>query len=650
MFASSSLATTHAFVALHGRALARRHALSSRRSATSTIATKTPGSIPTKYIVVTGGVISGIGKGVTASSIGVCMKMLGAKVTAVKIDPYLNVDAGTMSPMEHGECFVLDDGGETDLDLGNYERFLDVMLGSDSNLTTGKIYKKVIEKERRGEYLGKTVQIIPHITNEIIERVESVAARSVDGSGERPDVCIIELGGTVGDIESMPFVEAMRQLQLKVGNSNFCLVHVSMVPTVGPEPGEQKTKPTQHSVKELRSLGLSPNFIVCRSKTEVAVETREKIGSFCNVPTERVLSLYDVPNIYCVPSEMLARNMDILICEQLNLRAYRKLEAATTNSNVDADGDRRGTLRLQRDTLFKEKWIDMVHRMDVAKDEVRIAMVGKYTAQGDSYLSVQSSLSHACVAINRKLKLLSIDSELIEQNDPDALALLHSAAGILVPGGFGNRGTAGKLAAIKYARETKVPFLGICLGMQLSVIEFSRNVLGVKKATSSEFDQAVVGTPEEAVLFMPEGSKEEMGGTMRLGSRRTYLREGSLAHRLYGALEIDERHRHRYEVNPKLVPALEAAGLLFTGLDDTGERAEVVELARDQRHPFFFGLQGHPEFKSRPLSPSPPFLGFVEAAAAAEAAAEAAAKTEAKTAAASPKEEAKSASDGAATK
>jgi len=542
------------------------------------------------------------------------MKMLGAKVTAVKIDPYLNVDAGTMSPMEHGECFVLDDGGETDLDLGNYERFLEVMLGSDSNLTTGKIYKEVIEKERRGEYLGKTVQIIPHITNEIIERVESVAARSVDGSGEKPDVCIIELGGTVGDIESMPFVEAMRQLQLKVGNSNFCLVHISMVPTVGPDPGEQKTKPTQHSVKELRSLGLSPNFIVCRSKSEIAVDTREKIGSFCNVPTERVLSLYDVPNIYCVPSEMLARNMDILICEQLNMRAYRKLETTIQDSNVDADGSRRATLRLQGDTLFKDKWIDMVYRMDVANKEVRIAMVGKYTAQGDSYLSIQSSLSHACVAIDRKLKLLTIDSELLEQNDPESTKLLQSAAGILVPGGFGNRGSEGKITAIKYAREKKIPFLGICLGMQLSVIEYSRNVLGIEKATSSEFDPGVVGKPEETILFMPEGSKEEMGGTMRLGSRRTFLREGSLAHRLYGTREIDERHRHRYEVNPKVVSKLEEHGLLFTGLDDTGERAEVVELAGDAGHPFFFGLQGHPEFKSRPLSPSPPFLGFIKAA------------------------------------
>ena len=582
-----------------------------------TLATKAHVSTPTKptkYIVVTGGVISGIGKGVTASSIGVCMKMLGAKVTAVKIDPYLNVDAGTMSPMEHGECFVLDDGGETDLDLGNYERFLEVMLGSDSNLTTGKIYKEVIEKERRGEYLGKTVQIIPHITNEIIERVESVAARSVDGSGEKPDVCIIELGGTVGDIESMPFVEAMRQLQLKVGNSNFCLVHISMVPTVGPDPGEQKTKPTQHSVKELRSLGLSPNFIVCRSKSEIAVDTREKIGSFCNVPTERVLSLYDVPNIYCVPSEMLARNMDILICEQLNMRAYRKLETTIQDSNVDADGSRRATLRLQGDTLFKDKWIDMVYRMDVANKEVRIAMVGKYTAQGDSYLSIQSSLSHACVAIDRKLKLLTIDSELLEQNDPESTKLLQSAAGILVPGGFGNRGSEGKITAIKYAREKKIPFLGICLGMQLSVIEYSRNVLGIEKATSSEFDPGVVGKPEETILFMPEGSKEEMGGTMRLGSRRTFLREGSLAHRLYGTREIDERHRHRYEVNPKVVSKLEEHGLLFTGLDDTGERAEVVELAGDAGHPFFFGLQGHPEFKSRPLSPSPPFLGFIKAA------------------------------------
>ena len=606
-----------------------------------------------------------------------------------------------MSPLEHGECFVLDDGGETDLDLGNYERFLDVILGSDSNLTTGKIYKRVIERERMGEYLGKTVQIIPHITSEIVERIHHVAQSPVDESGEAPDICMIELGGTIGDIESMPFVEALRQLQLAVGRQNFCLVHVSMVPTVGPPPGEQKTKPTQHSVKELRSLGLTPDFIVCRSKEEVpppplqpdrppalspisrllspascpvsclpppvsglppplwwsnrltprasqaagkapgrhptptaarppppqvTLPTRQKIGDFCNVPTERVLSLYDVPTIYRVPLEMLQRNLDILISEQLGLTSHRgspeeaqgaALLPAPALARQPAGGGAGAPLRLRRDVGFADAWAAMARKMeDKAATEVVVALVGKYHAQADSYLSVQSSLTHACVACGSSVRVEVVDSELLGSGDAESWARVKAAHGILVPGGFGDRGTQGKIEAIAHARRAGVPFLGICLGMQLAVVEFARNELGLADATSSEFDKSVVGTEEEAVLFMPEGSTEQMGGTMRLGSRRTLLTEGSLGSQIYGgATVVAERHRHRYEVNPSLVPRLEEAGLTFSGRDETGLRAEVIELDPERfDHPFFFGLQGHPEYRSRPLAPSPPFLAFVRAA------------------------------------
>lgn len=436
---------------------------------------------------------------------------------------------------------------------------------------------------------------------------------------------MIELGGTIGDIESMPFVEALRQLQLKVGQANFCLVHVSMVPTVG-DLGEQKTKPTQHSVKELRSLGLTPDFIVCRSKDEVQVETREKIGSFCNVPTERVLSLYDVPNIYRVPLEMLDRNMDILISEQLGLSSYRQSEptsgssaTATRSKSAPGASDAAGSLvRLTKDADFAKRWTEMTETM--ARTDlgvVKIALVGKYLAQADSYLSIQSALHHACVASAKKLKINYVDSASLEAGDAASWTLLKDSHGVLVPGGFGDRGTDGKVLAIRHARESRVPFLGICLGMQLAVVEFARHVLKHPRATSSEFDKAVEGTDDEFVLFMPEGSKDAMGGTMRLGSRPTNLKPDTLASRIYADEPVvHERHRHRYEVNPKRVPALEAGGLLFSGVDDSGDRAEVIELCPETfDHPFFFGLQGHPEYKSRPLSPSPPFLAFVRAAA-----------------------------------
>jgi len=550
-----------------------------------------------KFVVVTGGVISGIGKGVTASSIGVLMKMLGVRPTAMKIDPYLNCDAGTMSPFEHGEVFVLDDGGETDLDLGNYERFLDVRLTNDSNLTTGKVYQEVISKERRGDYLGKTVQIIPHITNEIMERILRVSSRPVDDSHLEPDVCVIELGGTIGDIESMPFVEALRQLQLKVKKENFCIVHVSMVPVVG-ESGEQKTKPTQHSVKELRGLGLAPDFIVCRAKHPVEPSSREKIGLFCNLALENVLSIHDVPNIYHVPLLMQEQNFASLLAQRLGISSSLHLP----------------------NSKFQQSWTDMTESIDKATSVASIALVGKYTNQLDSYLSVISALRHGCISTQQKLKLVVVESSHLEKEMADtqpelfrdAWEKLRAADGVLVPGGFGIRGIEGKVEAIKFARENKIPFLGICLGMQAAVIEFSRTVLGRPRSNSREFSSDI-NDDDATVIFMPEGSKDVLGGTMRLGVRKTILQAGSRAFDLYDKQpSVDERHRHRYEVNPNLVATLEEHGLHFSGKDETGLRMEVVELPRDT-HPYFVATQFHPEFKSRPMRPSPVFLGLLQA-------------------------------------
>lgn len=561
-----------------------------------------------KFILVTGGVISGIGKGVTASSIGIIMKMLLLNPTAIKIDPYLNVDAGTMSPFEHGEVFVLDDGAETDLDLGNYERFLDVKLSADSNLTTGKIYQEVIAKERRGEYLGKTVQIIPHITNEIMERILSVSTKSVtsDESAVEPDVCVIELGGTIGDIESMPFVEALRQLQLKVSRENFCLVHISMVPVVG-DSNEQKTKPTQHSVKELRSLGLAPDFIVCRAKTPVVQSARDKIALFCNVPESNVLSIHDVPNIFHVPLLMLEQNFHQLLYDRLGLAQLQAPSALPPSPSLSIV-----------DSSFKQSWVDLVAMIDTAEQEATVALVGKYTHSQDSYLSVISALKHACIHTGQRLKLEMIESTHLEQetavSDPDlhsaAWARLGRADALLVPGGFGVRGIEGKVLAIRHARETGLPFLGVCLGMQAAVIEYTRTFLGRESANSNEFNPELRGH-DAAVVFMPEGSRDTMGGTMRLGARKTLIAPGSKAMQLYGGkAHVSERHRHRYEVNPDIVSALEGKGLRFSGKDETAQRMEIVEL---ENHPYFVAVQFHPEFKSRPQRPAPVFLGLLQA-------------------------------------
>ena len=537
-----------------------------------------------KYVVVSGGVLSGLGKGVTASSIGVLLKSAGLRVTSIKIDPYLNSDAGTMSPFEHGEVFVLDDGGEVDLDLGNYERFLDINLGKNNNLTTGKIYSKVIEAERRGDYLGKTVQVIPHVTDAVQEWIEDVAHQPADGSGEIPDACIIELGGTVGDIESSPYIEALRQFQFRVGRENVTFVHVSLVPVMGPV-GEQKTKPTQHTVKELRGLGITPDILVCRSTSPLSVETREKLAAFCHVSPQAVMSTHDVPNIYHVPLMLQEQGL----CEILGV-------------------DHRAT------DLLKD-WKTMAHRLDTLTEAVHIGMVGKYTNLSDAYLSVIKSLQHAAMAVDRKLVIDWIEASHLEsdwgneEEKKSAWDLLKKADGVLVPGGFGDRGVEGKIAAAQYARTTQTPYLGICLGLQVATIEFCRNVLNLEGANSTEFDE---NAPTAAVVFMPEISKTHLGGTMRLGTRPTLWQVDECKIRtLYGEGEaVDERHRHRYEVNPDLIERIEAEGLVFVGKDETGQRCEIFELTN---HPYYVGVQYHPEFKSRPGRPSPPFLGLLKA-------------------------------------
>jgi CTP synthase len=549
-----------------------------------------------KYVVVTGGVLSGLGKGITASSIGVLLKSAGLSVTSVKIDPYLNCDAGTMSPFEHGEVYVLDDGGEVDLDLGNYERFLDISLTKDNNITTGKVYQAVIERERRGDYLGKTVQVIPHITNEIQEWIERVANISSDGSGEIPDACVIELGGTVGDIESAPFVEALRQFQFRVGEDNICFVHVSLVPVMGPV-GEQKTKPTQHTVKELRGLGIIPDILVCRSEHPLNIETREKLAAFCHVSPEAVVSAHDVSNIYRIPILLEEQGVSKVLAKEIGFK-------------------------LPDSRPLLEDWIKMADTVDNLDEIIKIAMVGKYTGLSDSYLSVIKALQHSSYEVNRKLEINWIESESLDDKkmaeDPEkyseAWDVLKNADGILVPGGFGIRGIEGKIKAAEYARINKIPYLGVCLGLQIATIEFCRNVLGMENANSTEFDE---NTPQPAVVFMPEISKTHMGGTMRLGTKPTpFLVEDCKIKRLYGnKTYVDERHRHRYEVNPELIEQIESAGLIYVGKDETGQRCEIMEL---NDHPYYVGTQYHPEFKSRPGKPSPPFLGLLMAAAGKE--------------------------------
>ncbi|XP_072249980.1 CTP synthase 1-like [Leuresthes tenuis] len=547
-----------------------------------------------KYILVTGGVISGIGKGIIASSVGTILKSCGLHVTAIKIDPYINIDAGTFSPYEHGEVFVLDDGGEVDLDLGNYERFLDICLIRDNNITTGKIYQSVINKERRGDYLGKTVQVVPHITDAIQEWVLKQAKISVDDDGMEPQVCVIELGGTVGDIESMPFIEAFRQFQFKVTRENFCNIHVSLIPQPN-TTGEQKTKPTQNSVRELRGLGLSPDLIVCRCATPLETSVKEKISMFCHVEPTQVICVHDVSSIYRVPLLLEDQGVGSYLCQRLNLPVEMRPRKMLT------------------------KWKEMANRSDRFLEHVTIALVGKYTKLSDSYTSVIKALEHSALAINHKLEVKYIDSADLEsttqQDEPvkyhEAWQKLCSSHGVLVPGGFGARGTEGKMLAISWARKQNKPFLGVCLGMQLAVCDFARNVLGWEDANSTEFDPE---TKHPVVIDMPEHNPGQMGGTMRLGKRRTIFKSNSsVLRKLYGDVDyVEERHRHRFEVNPELTHHFERKGLQFVGQDVEGERMEVIEM---DNHCYFVGVQYHPEFTSRPIKPSPPYLGLLLAAA-----------------------------------
>lgn len=553
-----------------------------------------------KYIVVTGGVVSGLGKGVTISSMGRLLQSCGLRVTAIKIDPYLNVDAGTMSPFEHGEVFVLNDGGESDLDLGNYERFLNITLTSDHNITTGKIYRKVILAERRGDYLGKTVQVVPHITDCIQDWIEEVAHKCVDGHPDSlpADVCLIEVGGTVGDIESSVFLEALRQFQFRVGHGNFCLCFVSLVPVLS---DEQKTKPTQHGVRDLRSLGLSPSIIFCRSSQELAEATKQKISSFCHVDPNNVLSVHDVNNVYFVPGLLQSQHLHEILQTQLQLQSTPLMPDLTA-------------------------WTEMAQSVEQSTQVVTIVLIGKYTGLQDSYLSVIKALRHASIACRAKLNLEWVEADsLLEESDTDgeynqaefeeAWNKVRQGDGVIIPGGFGKRGWEGKIAAASWCRKNNKPVLGVCLGFQAMVVEYARNVLNWKNADSTEFEE---NTPHPVVLFMPEIDKTTMGGTMRLGIRPTRFThrytdgKPSKMQLMYGGKEtIMERHRHRYEVNPEKVNEIHSAGLLLVGRDDSGERMEIAELPN---HPYYVGCQFHPEFLSRPLEPSPPFHGLILAA------------------------------------
>ena len=531
-----------------------------------------------KLIFVSGGVISGLGKGITASSIGRLLKSRGINVTSIKIDPYLNIDAGTMNPFEHGEVYVLDDGGEVDLDLGNYERFMDLHLGMDNNITTGKVYRTVIENERRGEYLGKTVQIIPHITNEIKRRITAVARQS------GADVAIVELGGTVGDIESMPFLEAARQLGRDLGREeNVMFIHTTLIPIMG-SVGEEKSKPTQHSVRDLMSVGIKPDIIVGRCSRELSESAKAKIAMFCDVDENAVISCPDARSIYEVPLILERQGVADLIIDRM------KLAPMTTGRHM-------------------EKWERFLDNIVNPSSEVTIALVGKYTALADSYLSQLEALTHAGAERCCHVGIKFVDSDTLLHGDPGDI--LGDVDGILVPGGFGVRGVEGKIAAARYARENGVPFLGVCLGFQIATIEIARDVLGLEGADSTEFEP---GTKHPVIFIMPEqAGVTQMGGTMRLGAQTVLVEKGSKAEALYGADRISERHRHRYEVNPGYIDRFEEAGWKFTGRSEDGTKMEIGEL---EGHPYFVAAQFHPEFKSRPMKPSPLHQGLVDAAMA----------------------------------
>ncbi len=524
-----------------------------------------------KYIFVTGGVVSSLGKGVAASSIGCLLESRGFKITIQKCDPYLNVDPGTMSPFQHGEVFVTDDGAETDLDLGHYERFTHVKLSRDNNWTTGRIYETILSKERRGDYLGKTVQVIPHVTDEIKRCIKRVS--------EGVDVVIVEIGGTVGDIESLPFLEAIRQMRLELGPENTLFVHVTLVPYIA-AAGELKTKPTQHSVKELLGIGIQPDILLCRSERHISADLKRKIALFCNVAESCVISMEDVDTIYEVPVEVSKEGLDAQITR---------------------------LLRLEDRPANMQPWLDMLNGLHHPKGEVRIAIVGKYVQLEDAYKSLREALLHGGLAHHHKTVIEWIESEEIDSLET-AEKRLKNYDGILVPGGFGKRGIQGMVYTIQYAREHKIPFFGICLGMQCATIEYARDVAGLAQADSTEFDPQ---TPHRVIYKLRELlGIDEMGGTMRLGAWPCRLEPGSFAHKAYGKTEISERHRHRYEFNREYEKTLVAAGLRITGRTPDENYVEIVEAPN---HPWFLGCQFHPEFKSKPLEPHPLFAAFIGA-------------------------------------
>lgn len=526
-----------------------------------------------KYIFVTGGVVSSLGKGIASASLGYLLKARGLKVNIQKFDPYLNVDPGTMSPFQHGEVFVTDDGAETDLDLGHYERFIDRPLTRDNNLTSGQIYETIITKERRGDYLGKTVQVVPHVTNEIKARISKLAEAS------DADVLITEIGGTVGDIESLPFLEAIRQFRLEAGRENCAYIHLTLVPYIHAS-GELKTKPTQHSVNKLREIGIQPDIIICRTEQPLGKDLKEKIGLFCNVSAESVIEAIDVESIYEVALRFHNDGLDEIVAHLLGAGFHKPDLTA---------------------------WEDMIKRLKNPESEVRIAVCGKYVDLHDAYKSIIESFVHAGIANKVKVKLDWIDTESLE---PSNLAQrFQDCHGILVCPGFGERGIEGKILAAKYARESKMPYFGICLGMQVATIEFARNVCGMKGAHSTEFDDK---TPHPVIDYLPEQRNiSNMGGTMRLGAYPCALKPGTKAYQAYQSEQISERHRHRYEVNNSYIPKLEEKGMIFCGRSPDGMLVEMVEL---NDHPWFLGCQFHPEFKSRPMKPQPLFRDFIRAA------------------------------------
>ncbi len=534
----------------------------------------------TKYIFVTGGVVSSLGKGIAAASLAAILEARGLKVTMIKLDPYINVDPGTMSPTQHGEVFVTDDGAETDLDLGHYERFIRTRMTRNNNHTTGKIYSQVLRKERKGDYLGATIQVIPHITNEIKD--------SVIAGGAGHDVAIVEIGGTVGDIESLPFLEAIRQLSTDVGRNNTAFMHLTLVPYL-PTSGEVKTKPTQHSVKELLSIGIQPDVLVCRSECELPLNEQKKISLFCNVPEKAVISLKDVDSIYKIPQLLKSQGLDQFLVERFGLNC--------PEANLG-------------------EWEQVIYRQANSVGEVTIGMVGKYVSLPDAYKSVNEALHHGGLSNMVKVKIRYIDSEDLEKNGTDELSQVDA---ILVPGGFGNRGIEGKIMAAEYARKNNVPYLGICLGMQIAIIEFARNVVGWKDANSTEFSK---DSKHPVIALITEWLDEEgnverrsetsdMGGTMRLGSQLCHLTEGSKVREMYGKPDVFERHRHRYEVNNRFIDDLSKAGLSITGKSTDNKLVEIIE---NPNHPWFVAVQFHPEFTSTPRDGHPLFSGFVKAA------------------------------------